>query len=43
MPSGKMLNYQNRDHSALSWDQAVKAVMEGRCAFTSMGDWTYGP
>jgi glucose/mannose transport system substrate-binding protein len=39
---GTMLNYQNRDHSALSWDQAVKAVMEGRCAFTSMGDWTYG-
>jgi glucose/mannose transport system substrate-binding protein len=39
---GKFLGYQNRDHSALSWDQAVKAVMEGRCAFTSMGDWTYG-
>ena len=29
-------------HSALSWDQAVKAVIEGKCAFTSMGDWTYG-
>jgi glucose/mannose transport system substrate-binding protein len=39
---GKMLEYQNSDHSALTWDQAVKAVMEGRCAFTSMGDWTYG-
>jgi len=39
---GKMLGYQNTDHSALSWDQAVKAVIEGKCAFTSMGDWTYG-
>src|SRR2546429_293275 len=39
---GKMLNYQHTHHSALTWDQAVKAVMEGRCAFTSMGDWTYG-
>ena len=39
---GKMLAYQNSDHSALTWDQAVKAVIEGRCAFTSMGDWTYG-
>jgi glucose/mannose transport system substrate-binding protein len=38
----KMLGYQNNDHSALTWDQAVKAVMEGKCAFTSMGDWTYG-
>lgn len=39
---GKMLAYQNSDHSALTWDQAVGAVIEGRCAFTSMGDWTYG-
>ena len=39
---GKMLAYQNSDHSALTWDQAVKAVIEGRCAFTSMGDWSYG-
>jgi glucose/mannose transport system substrate-binding protein len=38
----KILEYQNTDHSALSWDQAVKAMMEGRCAFTTMGDWTYG-
>jgi glucose/mannose transport system substrate-binding protein len=38
----RVLTYQNPDHSALSWDQAVKAMMEGRCAFTSMGDWTYG-
>jgi glucose/mannose transport system substrate-binding protein len=39
---GKILGYQNSDHSALSWDQAVKAVIEGKCAFTAMGDWTYG-
>jgi glucose/mannose transport system substrate-binding protein len=26
----KMLDYQNEDHSALSWDQAVKKLMEGR-------------
>jgi glucose/mannose transport system substrate-binding protein len=39
---GKILAYQNSDHSALSWDQAVRAVVEGRCAFTAMGDWTYG-
>jgi glucose/mannose transport system substrate-binding protein len=39
---GKMLDYQNDDHSALSWDQAVKKLMEGGCAFSSMGDWAYG-
>jgi glucose/mannose transport system substrate-binding protein len=38
----KMLDYQNEDHSALSWDQAVKKLMEGGCAFNSMGDWAYG-
>ena len=39
---GKFLDYQNSDHSALSWDQAVKYVIDGKCAFTSMGDWAYG-
>jgi glucose/mannose transport system substrate-binding protein len=39
---GKMLDYQNEDHSALSWDQAVKQLMEGGCVFNSMGDWAYG-
>ena len=38
----KMLDYQNDDHSALSWDQAIKKLMEGGCAFSSMGDWAYG-
>lgn len=39
---GKMLAYQNDDHSALSWDQAIKKLQEGGCAFSSMGDWAYG-
>jgi glucose/mannose transport system substrate-binding protein len=39
---GRMLTYMNEDHSALSWDQAVKTLIEGRCAFNSMGDWAYG-
>jgi glucose/mannose transport system substrate-binding protein len=39
---GRMLDYQNEDHAALSWDQAVEALMEGRCVFNSMGDWAYG-
>ncbi|MFO7634047.1 MAG: ABC transporter substrate-binding protein, partial [Caldilinea sp.] len=34
---GKMLEYQNEDHSALSWDQAVQKLMEGGCVFNSMG------
>jgi glucose/mannose transport system substrate-binding protein len=39
---GRMLDYQNEDHSALTWDQAVKKLIEGGCAFNSMGDWAYG-
>lgn len=38
----KMLDYQNKDHAALTWDQATKKVMDGECAFNSMGDWAYG-
>ena len=38
----RMLDYQNEDHAALSWDQAVGKLMEGGCAFSSMGDWAYG-
>jgi hypothetical protein len=26
----------------LSWDQAVRAVIQSKAAFTAMGDWTYG-
>jgi glucose/mannose transport system substrate-binding protein len=39
---GRMLDCQNADHSALRWDQAVRAVIQGKAAFTAMGDWTYG-
>ena len=38
---GRMLDYQNADHSALSWEQAVRAVIQGKAAFIAMGDWTY--
>ncbi len=38
----KMMSYQNSDHSALSWDQAVDKLLEGKCAFYPMGDWAYG-
>jgi glucose/mannose transport system substrate-binding protein len=39
---GKMQAYENSDHSALSWDQAIKALQEGKVAFSSMGDWSDG-
>jgi glucose/mannose transport system substrate-binding protein len=38
----RMQSYVNPDHSALTWDQAIKALMEGRVAFSSMGDWADG-
>jgi glucose/mannose transport system substrate-binding protein len=38
----KMQNYLNPDHAALSWDQAIKALMDGKVAFSSMGDWADG-
>src|SRR5271157_2595412 len=38
----KMQDYLNPDHSALSWDQAIGALMEGKVAFSSMGDWAAG-
>jgi glucose/mannose transport system substrate-binding protein len=38
----KMQDYVNPDHSALSWDQAIKALIEGKVAFSSMGDWADG-
>src|SRR5205823_8561436 len=28
--------------AALSWDQAIKQLMEGKVAFSSMGDWADG-
>ena len=38
----KMQDYLNSDHAALSWDQAIKALMDGKVAFSSMGDWADG-
>ena len=38
----KMQEYVNPDHAALSWDQAIKELMEGKVAFSSMGDWADG-
>ena len=38
----KMQEYMNPDHAALSWDQAIKELMEGKVAFSSMGDWADG-
>jgi glucose/mannose transport system substrate-binding protein len=38
----KMQAYLNPDHADLTWDQAVKELMEGKVAFNSMGDWADG-
>ena len=38
----RLLDYLNADHAALSWDQAATKLMDGDCAFYSMGDWVYG-
>jgi glucose/mannose transport system substrate-binding protein len=38
----KMQNYLNPDHASLTWDEAVKELIDGKVAFTSMGDWADG-
>jgi glucose/mannose transport system substrate-binding protein len=38
----QLLEIENPDHAALSWDQAIAKVVEGKCAFSVMGDWAYG-
>jgi glucose/mannose transport system substrate-binding protein len=38
----KMQDYVNPDHALLTWDQAVKELMDGKVAFTLMGDWADG-
>jgi outer membrane protein OmpA-like peptidoglycan-associated protein len=38
----KMQDYVNPDHALLTWDQAVKALMDGKVGFTLMGDWADG-
>ncbi|MFK4149274.1 ABC transporter substrate-binding protein [Streptomyces sp. NPDC004065] len=37
-----LLGRVNSDHSALTWDQAVKRMADGGCGFNTMGDWAYG-
>lgn len=39
---GKLLGYVNPDHSGLTWDGASGALMDGKVAFNTMGDWAYG-
>ncbi len=39
---GRLLDYLNDDHAALSWDQAADKMARGDCVFYSMGDWAYG-
>ena len=38
----QLLEIENPNHAALSWDQAIASVIEGKCAFSVMGDWAYG-
>jgi glucose/mannose transport system substrate-binding protein len=38
----KMLQYVNSDYSALTWDQAVQYLVDGKAAMHIMGDWTNG-
>lgn len=38
----RMQAYLNSDHAALSWDQALKKLVDGKAGFLSMGDWAEG-
>jgi glucose/mannose transport system substrate-binding protein len=38
----KLIPYINRDHSGLTWDQAVGLVGSGKAAMTLMGTWAIG-
>ena len=38
----KAIDYLNEDHAALTWDGAADLLIDGKAAFTSMGDWAYG-
>jgi glucose/mannose transport system substrate-binding protein len=37
-----ILSLSNKDHSAITWDEAVKKMADGTCAVSLMGDWAYG-
>lgn len=38
----KILQNTNSDHAALTWDEAVKRMADGGCAFNMMADSAYG-
>jgi len=38
----KVLTYVNADAASLSWQDAAQLVVEGKAAFTVMGDWAEG-
>lgn len=37
-----LLSLSNKDHSAITWDEAAKKMADGVCAVNLMGDWAYG-
>jgi glucose/mannose transport system substrate-binding protein len=37
-----LMGWANKDHSALTWDQAAINMAKGQCAANLMGDWAYG-
>jgi glucose/mannose transport system substrate-binding protein len=39
---GQILNYQNPDHASLNLYGALRELVDGKAAFCSSGDWTYG-
>jgi glucose/mannose transport system substrate-binding protein len=39
---GRLLGYINSDHAALTWSDAIGALIDGKQAFNFMGDWAYG-
>lgn len=39
---GRLQEYFNGDHGALTWDQAIKRLMDGKVGFSCMGDWADG-
>jgi glucose/mannose transport system substrate-binding protein len=39
---GRLQDYFNNDHAALTWDQAIKRLMDRKVGFSCMGDWADG-
>jgi glucose/mannose transport system substrate-binding protein len=37
-----VMEYVNSDHGALTWDEAVQYMVDGKCAMTVMGDFAEG-